>query len=230
MFKTAFYRASYAVVTLPYFALAILAISLKFKIILTDALLCVEAVNEITDEQKLLVSADYLQALIAAEDHRNLYHFGVDPIAIIRGLYATTIQGNRQGASTIEQQFVRTITGRYEKTPRRKIREQVLALIIASVKSKKDISIAYACVAYYGTEHIGIKSGQKMVLPSNHNLDIKLIACLKYPKPIHISARFLIKHSTRCAHINRLLSGSRQKSSSEEWLAHFQKRQIDNSK
>lgn len=51
--------------------------------------------------------------LISAEDHRFRYHTGVDPIAILRAIYIYIRYGKYQGASTIEQQFIRTVTCRY---------------------------------------------------------------------------------------------------------------------
>src|SRR5208337_2064528 len=56
------------------------------------------------------------QALIAAEDHRFFNHGGVDPIALVRAIVRFHLRGRLQGASTIEQQLVRTVTMRYDRT------------------------------------------------------------------------------------------------------------------
>src|SRR5262245_21594087 len=52
--------------------------------------------------------------LVSGEDHRHVLHPGVDPIAICRATWRCIYRGKREGASTIEQQVVRVISGRYE--------------------------------------------------------------------------------------------------------------------
>ncbi|MAA66350.1 MAG: hypothetical protein CL581_16460 [Alteromonadaceae bacterium] len=68
------------------------------------------------------------QALVVAEDHRNQLHYGIDPIAILSAFAGRVFKGKKRGASTIEQQFVRVITQRYERTVRRKIRGKRLGI------------------------------------------------------------------------------------------------------
>ncbi len=75
--------------------------------------------------------------LIVGEDHRFYYHPGVDILALCRAVWKNVFSGTRQGASTIAMQFVRTITGRYEKTWRRKVIEIFLAVRLSQHVSKK---------------------------------------------------------------------------------------------
>lgn len=68
--------------------------------------------------------------LILAEDHRNKYHIGVDVIAICRAIYRRLRFSVKEGASTIEQQLVRVVTGDYRDSISRKIKEIMLAVYI----------------------------------------------------------------------------------------------------
>ncbi|QWC50546.1 transglycosylase domain-containing protein [Pectobacterium atrosepticum] len=53
-------------------------------------------------------------------------------------MYLRLTQNVIQGGSTIDQQLVRTLTGRYERTLRRKIREQAIAILLNyKIKNKK---------------------------------------------------------------------------------------------
>ena len=65
--------------------------------------------------------------LISGEDHRYFLHPGFDVIAICRAIWRRLAWGVREGASTIEQQTVRVLKGRYERTLRRKVHEILLA-------------------------------------------------------------------------------------------------------
>jgi penicillin-binding protein 1A len=62
---------------------------------------------QISDHEKLLIAH-----LISGEDHRFYNHIGFDPIAILRAIYKRIDAGKIEGASTIEQQYVRTCTER----------------------------------------------------------------------------------------------------------------------
>lgn len=129
----------------------------------------------------------FVNVLIAAEDHRNPYHLGIDPIGIIRVIWIWLIHRKIQGASTIEQQFVRVITGRYERTAARKIREIILSLALVRKEGKGRIAAAYLDASYFGAGLIGLKAVCKM---QGRALDggalawvLEAIACLKYPRP-----------------------------------------------
>ncbi|HAZ3651962.1 TPA: hypothetical protein J1015_003868, partial [Escherichia coli] len=119
-----------------------------------------------------------IDILRLAEDHRQLLHRGIDPIAIIRTFYLRIFKNIHQGASTIEQQFVRTITKRYEKTIRRKIREQILAILIRNVSTPDDICKCYLSCCYYGYGTYGIDN----LLKKKQNIsDFDIVAMIKYP-------------------------------------------------
>ena len=175
----------------------------KFK---CDFLTCLESIDDFGDDS---IPTVFLSALVAAEDKRNALHPGVDPIGIARAIYARFAYGKLQGASTIEQQFVRVVMNRYEVTIRRKIREQILAIAISRRRRKELISYAYLGIAHYGYGLIG-KSGLQAICGSNLELCSLRTICeaisrLKYPEPRQQTIRWRGKISNRVEYIiNRL--------------------------
>lgn len=149
----------------------------------------------------------FLRALIVAEDRRNSYHLGVDPIGITRAIWTYLTKGNMQGASTIEQQFVRVVSRRYETTFARKIREQAVAISLARRRRKTDIANAYLTIAYYGFGLSGLHGLKKIC---GENLDLcsqsrvcVAISCLKYPQPTKPTSVWRAKIARREAYIEK---------------------------
>jgi penicillin-binding protein 1A len=144
--------------------------------------------------------------LIFAEDHRNAYHPGVDPIAIFRALFVRLTKQKKEGASTIEQQYVRVMTGRFQKTLARKLREQLLALIVSSRRPKTKIAKAYLSVGFYGTSVIGLAGFARTLSVSVSELSdidiMQAVARLKYPQPRAGSTRWKRKIERRVAYID----------------------------
>lgn len=100
-------------------------------------------------------------SVLLLEDRRFFWHFGVDIISVIRELLRM-IRGRRfGGASTIEMQFVRTITDRKERTVTRKIREMLLAIYVQSKYSKWNILRCYLDIAYFGTRLVGARQAAR---------------------------------------------------------------------
>ena len=179
---------------------------LNYKSIISDLEKCAAVVNYLQGKHKSEVTDSLLRALVVAEDHRNSMHYGVDPIAILRSIKVRMLQGKRQGASTIEQQFVRTITARYEKSPRRKVREQVLAVMLSSKFSKGDIASCYLKVAYYGVSLVGIKGVRVLRADSLEFTNEIIVAHLKYPRSSNPEGMMAKKHFIRVNHIKMLLA------------------------
>ncbi len=127
------------------------------------------------------------QLLVSGEDHRHAWHPGFDVIAICRALWRRLAYGSREGASTIEQQIVRTITGRYERTLRRKLKEILLATLVGGSFRKNLLPAVYLSIAYYGWRMNGYRQAcQRLRLrPGSLALDeaAALVARLKYPEP-----------------------------------------------
>ena len=127
--------------------------------------------------------------LVAGEDHRFYNHAGFDPIAIIRAILKR-FQGIRiEGASTIEQQYVRTCTTRYEVTISRKLEEIAIASLLSLLERKDVIAYSYLNNAYYGDNLKGFANAIKnLSLENLENIKIisneaLIISLLKNPFP-----------------------------------------------
>ena len=141
----------------------------------------------VVDEYGLRVPRPFIDALVVAEDHRNALHCGVDPIGVLRATAVRLLWGHIQGASTIEQQLVRVVTARYERTIVRKLREQALALLLSKTRTKNEIASAYLAVAFYGTTCVGLNGLKQICGRDLNNVDadrvLQAVAQLKYPRP-----------------------------------------------
>lgn len=103
------------------------------------------------------MSSFYINATLAAEDHRFKWHFGIDPIAIGRALWTDIKAGSFvEGGSTITQQLAKNLLFTQEKRVERKIAEMIAALRIESKYTKQEIFELYVNTAYFGSGHYGI--------------------------------------------------------------------------
>lgn len=144
--------------------------------------------NECTDAQYFSQLCEFL---VAAEDHRFWQHHGVDLISLARAIWKTKIHKKREGGSTVAMQLVRTITGDYNLSLRRKIREIYYALKVSSFLKKHEVLKIYLSIAYFGWNMHGIEQACKRLGYDIQNLTnyeaASLIACLKYPEPRYFS-------------------------------------------
>ncbi|WP_409012925.1 penicillin-binding protein 1C [Emticicia sp. C21] len=98
------------------------------------------------------------KAIITKEDKYFYYHFGVNPIAIIRALYNNVTKGRRtSGASTITMQVVRMLYPN-ERTYWNKLSEIGKATQLEIFYSKEEILQMYLNLVPYGSNIEGIKS------------------------------------------------------------------------
>lgn len=154
----------------------------------------------------------FVTTLVAAEDHRSAIHPGIDPIAIFRVLVVWARTGAVQGASTIEQQLVRVVLGRYERTLRRKFWEQILAIALSSHRPKQRIAMAYLSIAFYGSGQYGVSAlkrycGSELQAATQDSV-LQMVAQLKYPEPLSPSAKWRQTTLRRVRYIARRLQGS----------------------
>lgn len=163
--------------SLPYLILAEMVFKFRVKSIMEDYYKCIDYIR-LSSISERSISLSLIDILRVAEDHRQLLHRGVDPVAILRTIYLRLFKNIHQGASTIDQQFVRTITKRYEKTVRRKIREQILAILIRKATTADDICIAYISCCYFGYGTYGIA---KLTKAHASISDFDIAARIKYP-------------------------------------------------
>ena len=121
------------------------------------------------------------QALIASEDSRYYWHFGVDPIGIARAIVVRRNQGIQQGASTITQQLARSIypdVGR-ENNLARKWRELMVATKLEAFYSKDDILKTYLNRVYLGINLYGFEDASQFYFDkSAQDLDLAQSATL----------------------------------------------------
>lgn len=214
MVRQAIARASYAVVTAPHFLLVAVIKLTDYRPVMSDYEKCIAQVNALTalTGQQARIGDLLVHALELAEDHRNRFHYGIDQIGMLRALKFKLVTGSSQGASTIAQQLVRTITGRYEKTSRRKIREQVLAIMLSFYTSKRTLSECYVNCAYYGYMLQGYSGWQAISAANKSDAEQMIIAHLKYPYPKYASAELTDRYQRRVRHITRLLASHMDKS------------------
>jgi len=125
--------------------------------------------------------------LICGEDHRFFSHVGFDLTAICRAIYRRVTRGKMEGASTIEQQIVRVLTGRYERTIGRKVREILLAVLLTRVAPKCDLPGLYLRVGYYGWRMNNFRQACVRLGLEARTMSLSeaagLVARLKYPEP-----------------------------------------------
>jgi len=178
----------------------------RYASIIDDYNKCVGVVAGLRGKGCELVTDSLVRALVVGEDHRNALHYGVDPLAIVRAFKVRLIEGRRQGASTVEQQLVRVVTGRFEKTPRRKLREQIIAVMLNSDFDKGELARSYLKVAYYGCSFVGAKGIERLRSGERPASDAAIVAHLKYPRSSSCNDSMAVKHSVRVSHINRLLT------------------------
>ncbi len=128
------------------------------------------------------------KALVASEDSRYYWHFGVDPIGILRAILVKRDTGVQQGASTITQQVARSIypdVGR-ENNLARKWREMMVAKKLETVYSKNDILKTYLNRVYLGINLYGFEDAAQFYFDkSAQDLDLvesaTLVAMLPAP-------------------------------------------------
>ncbi len=92
-----------------------------------------------------------IQALLAVEDRKFHDHFGIDPFAVMRALWADVRAGEMvQGGSTLTQQLVKNFFLTSERTLSRKIKEAIMAWLLEIHYDKKEILEAYSNEIYLG--------------------------------------------------------------------------------
>jgi len=103
------------------------------------------------------ISPLLVKAVLAAEDRRFFYHFGVDPVALLRAAGANFRSGDvQQGGSTITQQLAKNLFLQPKRTMSRKAEEFILALWLERRYSKREILELYLNRVYFGGGNYGI--------------------------------------------------------------------------
>jgi penicillin-binding protein 1A len=114
------------------------------------------------------VSADNIpkklsEAILATEDRRFYYHFGLDPIGLTRAIIVNfSNKGVVQGGSTITQQLAKNLFLSRERTLKRKIQEAMLAVWLEYKLSKDEILASYMNRVYLGAGTYGVEAASKV--------------------------------------------------------------------
>ncbi len=152
--------------------------------------------------------------LISGEDHRFFDHAGIDFIAVARAIWRRLTLGRREGASTIEMQLVRVLSGRFERTLRRKILEAGLATLLVSAVPKHSIPALYLRIAYYGNGMNDFPSACSKLRLEKYSMSpfhaAGLVARLKYPEASKMSLVKVTQLSRRTEHLLKLYTSHRK--------------------
>ncbi|GHG53902.1 carboxypeptidase [Sinomonas cellulolyticus] len=120
------------------------------------------------------MSPNIKNAIIAIEDYRFYDHGGVDTTGILRAVMAN-VRGDRQGASTLTQQYVAnvlkenslaqgedpTVLLNGQKSLGDKLREMKLAIALEKKYSKDDILAGYLNLVFFNTHAYGIQAASQ---------------------------------------------------------------------
>ena len=108
------------------------------------------------------ISDNLINATIATEDKNFYGHLGFDVLRIMKALYLNTTSGKTiQGASTISQQYAKTLYLDFDKTWSRKWDEMWLTMNLELYYSKEEILEGYLNTINYGHGLYGIESATK---------------------------------------------------------------------
>lgn len=142
------------------------------------------------------------EMVLVLEDRRFFKHAGIDIKGILREVLRAVSFRRHGGASTIDMQFVRTVTGYKSRTIARKIYEIVLASIIQYRYSKIVILRAYLDVAFFGSHLFGAdRAAQALYGVAARDLSLEqaasMAAMLVYPRPLRSNDRWQSKVARR---------------------------------
>jgi membrane peptidoglycan carboxypeptidase len=118
------------------------------------------------DLKKLSDFGPYLAAaVVASEDSRYYWHFGVDPLGVLRAVLINSRSGDvQQGASTVTQQVARSLFREYvgsQDSLGRKVKEAVVSLKLETFYSKDDILLTYLNRVFLGADTSGFEDAAK---------------------------------------------------------------------
>ena len=101
-------------------------------------------------------------AVIAIEDRRYRYHFGLDPIGLTRAMVRNALAGRLvEGGSTLTQQLAKNMFLTPERSVERKVQELLLAFWLEAKYSKDQILEMYLNRVYFGAGAYGVAAAAK---------------------------------------------------------------------
>lgn len=115
-------------------------------------------------DRRKFVSLDQMpeslrNAFLATEDHNFYQHYGISLRGIFRSMLVNLYHGKKvQGASTITQQLVRLLFFDAKKTFKRKVKEQIFAVLVELQFTKEQILETYLNHVYFGHGIYGVQA------------------------------------------------------------------------
>ncbi|MFE9689795.1 transglycosylase domain-containing protein [Micromonospora sp. NPDC005806] len=152
------------------------------------------AIAKVGDQNRQLITIkdipQYVQDAVAAAEDRNFYrHSGVDYKGIARAAWNNFTGGDKQGASTITQQYARNAFDNLNQdTYGRKVKEAILASKLNDKYDKPTIMQHYLNVIYFGRGAYGIEAAAQTYFgKTTSKLTVAeaavLAALIKQPEP-----------------------------------------------
>ncbi len=126
-----------------------------------------ELITEMHVERRIFVPLAHIpqalrDAVIATEDKRFYYHWGIDPIGIARAVAQNYRRGRIvEGGSTITQQLTKVLFLTPDKSLERKLKEAVLALELERRYPKDRILEMYLNQVYFGHGAYGVEAAAR---------------------------------------------------------------------
>lgn len=106
------------------------------------------------------ISPYLIESTLLYEDKYFYYHFGINPVSVLRAVYSLFHSENRPlGASTITMQLARLKYNINSKTFMGKLNQMAHAIFLEIKYSKKEILEAYLNLAPYGHNIEGVEAG-----------------------------------------------------------------------
>ena len=100
-----------------------------------------------------------ISAVLSTEDRRFFYHYGFDPVGMLRATLINHRAGRViQGGSTITQQLVKVLFLKPDRTYWRKVEEALLSLSLEYRLEKKQILELYLNRIYFGAGNYGVEA------------------------------------------------------------------------
>ncbi len=109
-----------------------------------------------------MVSRDFINAVLAVEDHLFFDHHGINKLRTVKGLYVTLFKPGRvEGASTLTQQLAKNLFFSFEKSFKRKFQEMLIAFQIEAAHTKNEILEAYVNQIHFGAGAQGVEKASE---------------------------------------------------------------------
>jgi penicillin-binding protein 1A len=104
------------------------------------------------------VSPDFINAIVATEDHLFFHHHGINKLRTLKALYVTLFEPGRvEGASTITQQLAKNLFFSFEQSFSRKFKELLISFQIEATHSKAEILEVYINQIHFGAGAQGVE-------------------------------------------------------------------------